>query len=160
PRAWHLALAATSPDDAIADALERGAADARSRGGVSAAGRALERAARLTADGDQRARRLIAASQDLQLAGHFGEAFALLDEVSAAGVDLRLKADADLVRGRGLMWTGSPLHAHALLAAAADRIEPVDTVRGVLLRIESASALMLCGQPKSCLTVAERAQAT
>ncbi|MCG8919723.1 AAA family ATPase [Actinokineospora sp. PR83] len=60
-RAWHLAEAAVGPDEDVAGALEETAALARSRDGVFAAARALERAAECTPDPGERARRYAAA---------------------------------------------------------------------------------------------------
>ena len=51
-RAWHRALAATSPDETVAEALEEGAARARARGGWISAAEMMERAVELTPGGD------------------------------------------------------------------------------------------------------------
>ena len=59
-RAWHRAAAATAPDDEAAEALARTADHAASRGGHTAAARALERAAELDSDPQRRAQRLVA----------------------------------------------------------------------------------------------------
>src|SRR6478609_8163811 len=60
-RAWHRALAAEAPDEALASELEHEAPGAARRRGHATAGAMLERAAQLTPDGPARARRLVAA---------------------------------------------------------------------------------------------------
>ena len=61
-RAWHLAAAALHPDEQIASLLEATASQAQRRGGAAAAALALERAAEITPDPADQARRLGAAA--------------------------------------------------------------------------------------------------
>jgi DNA-binding CsgD family transcriptional regulator len=82
-RAWHRAAAATGPDDAVADALAAAAADARRRGAVAAAMRALARSAALTTAREQAVDRLVAAAD---LAAELGD--------TAAAADLAARAEA------------------------------------------------------------------
>jgi DNA-binding CsgD family transcriptional regulator len=61
-RAWHLAAAALHPDEQVAALLEATAAQAQRRGGAAAAALAMERAAELSPDPEDQARRLVAAA--------------------------------------------------------------------------------------------------
>jgi hypothetical protein len=60
-RAWHLAQAATGPDEAVAEDLERAGERARGRGGWTEAAALLHRSATLSADQAARARRMLSA---------------------------------------------------------------------------------------------------
>jgi DNA-binding CsgD family transcriptional regulator len=91
-RAWHLAEAATGPDEAVAKALEHAfLADFR-RGGTTAAVTALVRAAELSPQPADRSRRLIEAAY---LASSTGP----LDQVPRLLADARKADDARLASG-------------------------------------------------------------
>ena len=61
-RAWHLAAAALQPDEHVASLLEATATQAQQRGGAAVAALAMERAAELSPDRADQARRLVAAA--------------------------------------------------------------------------------------------------
>ncbi|GHH30242.1 helix-turn-helix transcriptional regulator [Lentzea cavernae] len=90
-RAWHLAGAATGPDENVACLLEKTADRALLRGGASAAVSALERSA-LLGDGDQRARRLLRAAELAAEAGRREDVERILLDVR--GLDLTVRERA------------------------------------------------------------------
>ena len=63
-RSWHRLPPRSSRDAGVAEELERTADRARARSGFAAAGAALERAAELSVDDDERARRYVAAARE------------------------------------------------------------------------------------------------
>src|SRR4029077_1574342 len=79
-RAWHLAAAAAGTDESASAALEQAGARARDRSAYASAAAAFERAGRLAADVQRRARLLRRAAEAAWLAGFAGRAIALLDE--------------------------------------------------------------------------------
>ncbi|MFI9360372.1 ATP-binding protein [Kitasatospora sp. NPDC053057] len=117
-RTWHLALAATSPDAALADALERTAVRTGRRGGHGGAA-AYERAARLTPDRDGATRRLVLAAEAATEEGELARAEALADEAAARTDSPLAHALLDQVRATAHFWRGSYPTAYRLLLDAA-----------------------------------------
>ena len=75
---WHRAMAALSPDNEVADALEASAERSVLRGGHASAASAFERAAALSGSACDRARRLSAAAQAAWNAGQGDRATGLI----------------------------------------------------------------------------------
>src|SRR5438067_3473518 len=98
-RAWHLAAAAPAPDAAVAAELKKAALAARARGGHAEAAAALEQAARLTAEPEQRARRLRSAADETRRSGQAARALVLLDEALATTTSARLRSRIQHLRG-------------------------------------------------------------
>ncbi|MFI1488770.1 hypothetical protein [Streptomyces sp. NPDC020747] len=102
-RAWHLAAAATGPDEEVADELERTALRAQYRGGAMAVSAAYDRAARLSIDGGRKATRLSLAAQAEQAAfdaGRADRAARPAAEAESYADDPRIKAEAMFVRAQ------------------------------------------------------------
>ncbi|MFI6680342.1 LuxR C-terminal-related transcriptional regulator [Kribbella sp. NPDC050470] len=131
-RAWHAALSAVAPDEAIAADLARTADLARNRGGRWAECRAYELAARLSPDPERRAERTYSAAVAAFLSGHHSVAQQHLEAVLAASGNPLLRADAEHERARVALWRG---HADPpqRLQAAADRVAPYDAERAAKL---------------------------
>ncbi len=156
-RAWHLAAAAFAPDETVAQALAEAALTARLRGGISESARAFERAAQLTLDKERRVERLLEAAAGYLLAGRLDRGFALLDEALALAIDPRVRAEIQHLRGRGQLFSGSPMDARALLTTEAERIASLDPDKAALMLVDAAFACFTTVLPKLALEHAERA---
>jgi DNA-binding CsgD family transcriptional regulator len=125
-RAWHLATAASGPDEDIAVELERSAGRAQTRGGLAAAGAFLQRAVALTEDSPRRAERALAAARVSVQAGAFDTALGLVATAEVETLDESQSAQADLLRGHVALASGGVSEAARLLLRAASRLESSD----------------------------------
>jgi DNA-binding CsgD family transcriptional regulator len=125
-RAWHLAHAASGPDEGVAAELERSAGRARERGGLPAAAAFTERATELTPDPARRARRALTAAQAKHQAGAPDAAGALLGVAQAGPLDEPGRARAELLRAQLAADPGRDRDARQLLVKAARRLGPLD----------------------------------
>ncbi|WP_043466762.1 helix-turn-helix transcriptional regulator [Kitasatospora sp. MBT66] len=138
-RTWHLALAATTPDAGLADALERTAARAEARGAHGGAAAAYERAAGLTPDRDGATRRLVLAAEAATEEGKLELAEALADRAGARTDSVFAHALLDQVRAVAHFWRGAyPAAYRLLLDAAATDIEPAHAARMLLQAFHAA----------------------
>jgi tetratricopeptide (TPR) repeat protein len=136
--AWHLAMSATGPDEAIASKLEQAARRMRDRGSYAASSALLRRAAALSVDEHLRADRLLAAADAALTAGRPDQARAMLDEARRRPIDERQAALALRLSGEALFATGATDDAARELLAAAGPYG----VRSVLARQTLLIALM------------------
>jgi DNA-binding CsgD family transcriptional regulator/tetratricopeptide (TPR) repeat protein len=125
-RAWHLAAAASAPDEEVACELERSAGRAQARGGLAAAAAFLKRSVALTADPARRADRALAAARANLYAGAFDEALALLPVAEAGSPDELQRAQTELLRGQIAFSSNIGSDAPPLLLSAARRLERFD----------------------------------
>jgi len=159
-RAWHLAGATVGTDEQVADELERAAGAVAARRGYASAASALERAAELSPDRDERARRLCAAGEAATAAGMTARALDLLERAADTACSPALRARAAHRRGLVMVWSGNVTSGATLLLDEADRIEQHDRSRAAHLLADAATAFLLLGYLDRSLDLAERAVAT
>ncbi|MDA0182932.1 DUF2791 family P-loop domain-containing protein [Solirubrobacter phytolaccae] len=144
-RAWHLAQAASGPDAAVADELERSADRAQARGGVAAAAAFLERAADLTPDPVRRGERALAAAQAKLEAGAPEAADTLLANAALAPLDDLQRARLQRLRAQIAFVLRRGSDATPLLLAAARRLAPLDAALARETCLEALGAAIFSG---------------
>jgi DNA-binding CsgD family transcriptional regulator len=160
-RAWHRALAAAGPDEQVAAELEHSAGRAQTRGGLAAAAAFLERAASLTADPAQRARRALEAAQAKHQAGAPEAALALLASAQAGPLDPLQRAQGQRLHAEITFTSNRGSDAPALLLSAARQLEPLDVPLARETYLEALMAAQFAGRlaDGAALEVAEAARA-
>jgi DNA-binding CsgD family transcriptional regulator len=152
-RAWHLAAAALQPDEHVASLLEATAAQAQRRGGTPAAALAMERAAELSPDPADQARRLVAAAS---VAVSTGQADWVEDLASralavTANPGLRLTARHDA--GWALAYSGRRSAAlPELISVAEEASRDLPDLAWDALA-DAAKVVYHSGSPASCQAV-------
>src|SRR4051794_30657333 len=141
--AWHLAEAASGPDEDVAAELERAAGRAQARGGFAAAAAFLERAATLTPDPSRRAQRLLSAAGAKRDSGALEAALGLLEAVEAGPLDELGSARVELLRARIALEQLHADDAGRLLVMAARRLEPLDPELSRETYLEALGAAMV-----------------
>ena len=157
-RAWHLAHASFGPDDTAAAALETAGDRAASRGAHAVAATAYERAAQLTADTGDRARRLLAAGGSAWRGGEAAWALALLAGVPELDPPARVRGETLGLRGDIEASCGSPERAYQLQVEAAMLLADDDPSRAMVLLTEAVWASVLSSDAKAALDACGRAQ--
>ena len=121
--ARHRAAAADGPDEQIAAALDKVAAEASRRAGFAASAWAAEQAARLSARSQDAARRWLTAADAAWLAGDAARADRLLDAALANAIEDDLRGRVLHLRGHTEYAAGHARRAADLLTAAAALLE-------------------------------------
>jgi DNA-binding CsgD family transcriptional regulator/tetratricopeptide (TPR) repeat protein len=119
-RAWHLAAAALQPDEQVASLLEATAAQAQRRGGAPAAALALERAAELSPDRADQARRLVAAASTAIYTGQADWVQDLAARALAVTANPALRLTARHDAGWALAYSGRRSAALSALVSVAE----------------------------------------
>jgi DNA-binding CsgD family transcriptional regulator len=119
-RAWHLAAAALQPDEQVAWLLEATAAQAQRRGGAAAAALAMERAAELSPDPENQARRLVVAASAAVPTGQTDWIQDLTTRALAVTADPELRLTARHDAGWALAYSGRPSAALEALISVAE----------------------------------------
>jgi DNA-binding CsgD family transcriptional regulator len=159
-RAWHLAQAAPGPDDDVAAELERSASRAQARGGMAAAAAFLERAALLTREPDQRARRMLAAARAKRAAGALDAALGLVAAVQTGPRDAPRAAEAEQLLGQIALDQRRGRDAARMLLGAARSFEPLNPGLARETHLEALwEAAMLAGDVDQAGDVRRAAEA-
>jgi DNA-binding CsgD family transcriptional regulator len=145
-RAWHLAAAASAPDEEVASELERSAGRAQARGGLAAAAAFLQRSVGLTADPARRTDRALAAARANLYAGAFDAALRLVPIAEAGSPDQLQRAHAELLRAQIAFASMRGSAAPTLLLNAARELESVDVDVARATYLEALSAAMFAGR--------------
>ena len=158
-RVWHLAQAASGPDEEVAAELERSASRAQRRGGLAAAAAFLERAVALTVDQAPRARRALAAAGANHMAGASDAALGLLAIAQAGPLDELARARVELLGAQIKHAQHRGSDAAALLLAAGERFKTLDVSLSREIYLQGLSAATFVGRRSHRGGVKEIAQA-
>jgi DNA-binding CsgD family transcriptional regulator len=143
-RAWHRAAAAEGPGEDIARDLEASAERATLRGGYASAATALERAAGLSADDEERTLRLLAAADAAWLAGRTERARVLVSDAGrSAPAELRVHVTE--LRGRIEVRSGVFEDACATLISAAKELAEDQPATALRLLAEAEESTFYSG---------------
>ncbi|MEW9551846.1 AAA family ATPase [Nonomuraea sp. NPDC050783] len=155
-RAWHLAAAATGPDESAARALEDLAARAERRGAAVSACAALERAAELSEDGPAKGRRLLSAAERATETGQLRRAQRLIEAAVALAPEQGARGTLPRLRARIAFGQGSPHLAHDLLLEGAAQIAAEDRGTAGQMLVEAASNANRLGDAGRLIEAAAR----
>src|SRR5690349_17321561 len=152
-RAWHLAAAALHPDEHVASLLEATATQARHRGGAAAAALAMERAAELSPDREDQARRLAAAASAAVPTGQADWVQELATRALAVTADPELRLTARHDAGWALAYSGRRTAALPELISVAEEASPDQPALAWDALADAATVAYHSGAPASCQAV-------
>ncbi|MBB5778622.1 helix-turn-helix transcriptional regulator [Nonomuraea jabiensis] len=155
-RAWHLAAAATGPDEAAARALEDLARRAGERGASVSACTAFERAAELSQDEELKGRRLLSAAVHATEAGQPQRAQRLVEAATALVPATSARTTLPKLRARIALDQGAPHLAHDLLLKGAADVAGDDRAAAGLMLVEAARNANRFGDAARLVEAADR----
>ena len=144
-RVWHLAAAATGPDESVAAELERSAERAQARAGSAGAAAFLQRSVALTEEPGRRADRALAAAHAYLHAGAFDAGLGVLAEAEADAVDDLQRARVEQLRAEINRAALSGREAPLLLIQAARDLERLDGELARLTYLDAWGAALVAG---------------
>jgi DNA-binding CsgD family transcriptional regulator len=152
-RAWHLAAATLHPDEHVASLLEATATQAQHRGGAAAAALTMERAAELSPDRADQARRLAAATSAAVPTGQADWVEDLAARALAVTADPELRLTARHDAGWALAYSGRRTAALPALISVAEEASPDQPALAWDALADAATVAYHSGAPASCQAV-------
>jgi len=152
-RAWHLAAAALHPDEHVASLLEATATQAQRRGGTAAAALAMERAAELSPDPADQARRLVAAASAAVPTGQGDWVQDLAGRALAVTADPELRMTARRAAGWAMAYSGRPSAALPALISVAEEASRDQPALAWDALADAATVVYHSGAPAGCQAV-------
>ncbi len=146
-RVWHLAESVADADELIAALLEEAAISATARAGFAAASATYAKAAQLSRDAGNRARRHLRAAEAAFTAGQGIASRQFLDRArEECPTDLDLEVEIEHLAGRIETWSGRPADAAKRLREHAILCLGRDPGRSIQLAVDATAAAALSGQ--------------
>ncbi|HLZ95828.1 MAG TPA: AAA family ATPase [Candidatus Dormibacteraeota bacterium] len=157
-RSWHLAAAATGPDETAADALEKAADRAAARGGFATATRTYERAAELSPKPVARGRRLLAAATYAVLGGRIQWARGLVDAGFPLAKEPSMRAEYQHLSAVVERLLGSASRSHEIFWDGATVIAHEDPARATVMMIDATATDIMLGDLQAAAASGSRAK--
>jgi DNA-binding NarL/FixJ family response regulator len=153
---WHQVAATAEPRSRLADELDAAATEARGSGDRHVAVRLSQRAAALTTQPEEKARRLLDAATGSWQIGHTRAARALLRQIRPLANTVELRGLTDLLHGQIELREGLPAMAHRDLVNAAELLLETDRDSANVAFLLAGEASHVAGDHPQYSGLAER----